>query len=261
MPVRNAALRRALAPAVAVVLVAVLATAAGALCPRVKFVDMGYKQFSIGWTMGVDERDIPNFGGYRVWVREVWMERWTLHRSYVWGETNPEATGYWSFQPFYIDSVRVYTSAEVLNAFPYQFSVTAFKRTDPDTAAEYACRRANTTDIVYPLHGQSEDLARIRVIPNPYRSSADWEHGGERRVVFIGLPPVGPPPQLAKATIRIYTTAGTLVRTLVHDDPDSAQKSWDLKNSSGEEVAPGLYIWDVDAGELGDVEGKIIVIK
>lgn len=253
MPVRNAALRRALAPAVAIVLVVVLASAAGALCPRVKSVDTGYKQFSIGWTMGVDERDVPNFGGYRVWVREVWMDRWTLHRSYVWGETNPEASGYWSFEPFFLDSIRVYTSAQLLNAFPYQFSVTAFNKTNPDTAAEYACRRANTTEVLYPLHGQSEDLGRIRVIPNPYRSSADWEHGGERRVVFIGLP--------AQATIRIYTTAGALVRTLRHDDPESDQESWDLKNADGEEVAPGLYVWDVDAGELGDIEGKIIVIK
>ena len=101
----------------------------------------------------------------------------------------------------------------------------------------------------------SNELDRIRVIPNPYRSSADWEYGGQRRVVFVGLP--------AAATIRIYTVSGTLVRTIVHDDPESDQESWDLRNSNsdGEEVAPGLYLWDVDAGDVGDIEGKMMIMR
>ncbi len=85
------------------------------------------------------------------------------------------------------------------------------------------------------------------------RSSADWEYGGQRRIAFIGLP--------SEATIRIYTVAGTLVRTLDHSDPQSDLESWDLRNEDGEEVAPGVYIWDVDAGELGDANGKVMIMK
>jgi hypothetical protein len=253
----NPVLRRAVAPALAALMVVAMASTAAALCPRVTFVDMGYKQFSIGWTMGVDERDIPDFGGYRVWVREVWMDRWNLQKSYVWGVTDTAAAGYWSFEPFYIDSIRVYTSQDAINAFPYQYSVTAFARTVTDTAvanaAERLCRAENASDVLYPLQGVSDDLEMIRVIPNPYRSSADWEYGGQRRVVFIGLP--------ATATIRIYTVAGALVRTLRHDNPESDQESWDLKNSDGDEVAAGLYLWDVDAGEIGDIEGKLMIMR
>lgn len=254
MLVRNPVLRRAVAPAVAAVLVAVLASSAAALCPRVTFVDMGDKQFSIGWTMGIDERDIPGFGGYRVWVRQAWVDTLSLAKSYVWGQTDTAAAGYWSFQPFYLDSIRVFTSLDAQNAFPYQFSVTAFNAGATGvTAEERACRAANTTELLYPGEGVTNNLKKIQVIPNPYRSSADWEYGGERRVVFVGLP--------GEATIRIYTAAGALVRTLDHENPDSDQESWDLKNTSGEEVAPGLYLWDVDAGEVGSIAGKMMIMK
>lgn len=254
MLVRNPALRRVVAPAVAAVLIAVPASSVGALCPRVNFVDMGDKQFSIGWTMGRDERDIPDFGGYRVWVRQVWVDTLSLAKSYVWGQTDTAAAGYWSFEPFYLDSIRVFRSLDAQNAFPYQLSVTAFNASTPGvTALERACREANTTAILYPGEGVTNNIKKIQVIPNPYRSSADWERGGEKSVVFIGLP--------AKATIRVYTAAGTLVRTLDHNKPDSDQESWDLKNASGEEVAPGLYIWDVDAGEVGSIAGKMMIMK
>lgn len=254
MLVRNPALRRAVAPAVAAVLVVVLASSAGALCPRVKFVDMGDKRFSIGWTSGIDERDIPDFGGYRVWVRQVWVDTLTLAKSYVWGETDTAAAGYWSFQPFYVDSIRVFTSRDAQNAFPYQFSVTAFNASAPEvTAAERVCREANASAILSPGEDVTSNLKKIQVLPNPYRSSADWEYGGERRVVFVGLP--------GSATIRIYTAAGTLLRTLDHENPGSDQESWDLKNGSGEEVAPGLYLWDVDAGDVGSISGKMMIMK
>jgi hypothetical protein len=254
MLVRNPALRRAVAPAVAAVLIAVLASSAGALCPRVTFIDMGDKQYSIGWTMGVDERDIPDFGGYRVWVRQAWVDTLILAKLYTWGETDTAAAGFWSFDPFYQDSIRVYTSHNAQNAFPYQFSVTAFSASTPEvTVAERACREANVSALLSPGEPVTNNLKKIQVIPNPYRSSADWEYGGERRVVFVGLP--------AKATIRVYTAAGTLVRTLSHDNPGSDQESWNLKNASGDEVAPGLYMWDVDAGAVGSISGKMMIMK
>lgn len=254
MLVRNTALRSAVAPAVAAVLVAVLASSAGALCPRVHFVDMGDKQFSIGWTMGKDERDIPDFGGYRVWVRQVWVDTLSLAKSYVWGETDTAAAGYWSFEAFYLDSIRVFTSLDAQNAFPYQFSVTAFNGSTPQiTATERACREANATGILYPGEDVTDNISKIQVIPNPYRSSADWESDGQRRMVFIGLP--------GEATIRIFTAAGALVRTLDHQNPDSGQESWDLTNASGEEVAPGLYLWDVDAESVGSISGKMMIMK
>ncbi len=238
---------------VAVLLVCVLSTAATAeLCPRVKYITLENKTLEIGWTMGVDERDIDDFGGYRVWIREVWnSEDFGLAREYVWGETDTSAAGYWDFEPFYEDSIRVYRRTDLQNAFPYMLSVTAFE--EGVTAVNDSCLLANASDIVSPRIGAQSELARIQAIPNPYRSSADWEYGGERRVMFVRLP--------GKATIRLYTPSGQLVRTLRHDDPLDDQEPWDLRNSDGEEIAPGVYVWAVEADGLGTATGKIMIIK
>jgi len=251
----NLGLRRAAALAMAVALVAVLASASAAFCPRVKYIEPGDKRASVAWTPGIDERDIPDFGGYRVWIRDAWrVDELELIREYRWGVTDTAASNYWDFVPFYEDSVRVFETTALQNAFPYEFSVTAFRASHPEPdSLELACREANTSNLVYPREGVTTDLDKIQAIPNPYRSSADWEYGGQRRIAFVGLS--------SQATVRIYTTAGTLVRTLRHDDPDSDLESWDLRNDDGEEVAPGLYIWDVDAGELGSISGKVMIMK
>ncbi len=242
--------RRAL---VAVVFLCVFASVAAAdLCPRVKYVALDDQMIEIGWTLGVDERDIENFGGYRVWVREVWnSEDFGLAREYIWGETDTSAAGYWNFEPFYIDSVRVFRQTNYQNAFPYMLSVTAFE--EGVSAINDSCLAANSTNEVSPRVGQQTQLSKIQPIPNPYRSEADWEFGGERRIVFVGLP--------GKVTIRIYTPAGKLVRTLAHEDPSNDQMSWNLRNTDGDEVAPGVYVWSADAEGIGTAAGKMMIIK
>jgi hypothetical protein len=208
----------------------------------------------------IDERDIPGFGGYRVWSREVWrLDEFDMAREYIYGEDDTLAAGYWSFQPFYVDSIKAYT-ASVQNAFPYEFSVTAFMSGVAESV-NYDCLEANRTGILYPLEGVKSNLSNVQVIPNPYRASADWEYGGQRRVTFIGLP--------STATIRIYTVAADLVRTLEHADPESDQEFWDLRTKNGDEVAPGVYIWAVEADVPGDssetvtltAQGRLLVIK
>jgi hypothetical protein len=100
--------------------------------------------------------------------------------------------------------------------------------------------------------GTRGDLKAVRCIPNPYRGAADWEYGGQRRVTFIGLP--------EQATIRIYTVAADHVRTLDHADAASDIEFWDLRNSDGEDVAPGVYMYQVESqGET--IEGKVMIIK
>jgi hypothetical protein len=229
------------------------------LCPRVKFVSPGDQCLQIGWTMGIDERDIIDvygveFGGYRVWVKRLWNDdEFFLAREYVWGEEDPSAAGYWDLDPFYEDSIRVYTDSLAQNAFPYMLSVTAFEAGVNSVNDSCLVDNSEFAGIVYPRDGKQDILSRIQAIPNPYRSSADWEHGGERRIAFVRLP--------GTATIRIYTASAKLVETLNHEDPESDQESWDLKNSDGEDVAPGVYIWSVEAPGLGSITGKIMVIK
>lgn len=105
------------------------------------------------------------------------------------------------------------------------------------------------------------ELQRITVVPNPYIGSAAWERRslfttgrGDRRIDFIHLPAV--------CTVRIYTVAGYLVKTLTRNAglADGAL-SWDLVTDDGMDIAFGLYIYHVDAPDIGEHIGKFAVIK
>ena len=98
------------------------------------------------------------------------------------------------------------------------------------------------------------------VVPNPYLGSASFEPErfavsgrGERRVEFRAIP--------TGASIRIYTVRGALVQTLEQDGGTASAVPWDLRTRDGLEVAPGLYIFHVDAGDAGTFVGKLAIVK
>jgi hypothetical protein len=106
-----------------------------------------------------------------------------------------------------------------------------------------------------------DQLSEIAVVPNPYVAAARWEPTrlyatgrGERRIFFIHLP--------QKCTIRIFTISGELVQTLEHNSSmiDGAH-SWDLRSKDGLDIAPGIYIYHVDAGSIGKKIGRFAIIK
>jgi hypothetical protein len=79
---------------------------------------------------------------------------------------------------------------------------------------------------------------------------------GDRQVQFINLPPV--------CTIKIYTIAGELVKTIEHEESFwNGREPYNLLNKENMEIAYGVYIWHVDASAvgLGDKIGKFAVIK
>jgi len=110
---------------------------------------------------------------------------------------------------------------------------------------------------------------RPYVVPNPYIGAASFEPArfavsgrGERRIEFRAIP--------LGSTIRIYTVRGELVRTLQHDGRrlgDTIIGSvdgfvpWDLRTKDNLDVAPGLYIFQVEAPGVGTDVGKFAVIK
>ncbi len=98
------------------------------------------------------------------------------------------------------------------------------------------------------------------VVPNPYVGAASFEPGlfatsgrGDRRIEFRGIP--------QQCTIRIYTVRGDLVQTLTHDTSTDGFVAWDLRTKDNLDVAPGLYIYHVDAGPIGSFIGKFAIIK
>jgi hypothetical protein len=105
------------------------------------------------------------------------------------------------------------------------------------------------------------DMGNITVVPNPYISSSSWERRslfttgrGDRRLLFTHLP--------AQCTVRIYTVAGYLVKTLSKDSNASdGSLAWDLVTDDGMDLAYGLYVYHVDAPGIGEHIGKFAVIK
>ena len=106
-----------------------------------------------------------------------------------------------------------------------------------------------------------QQLDKIKVVPNPYISAASWEvrnlnstGRGARRIDFIHLP--------ALCTIRIFTLAGALVKTLYKDSGfTDGTVSWDLVTEDGMDAAYGVYIFHVDSPGIGEKIGKFALIK
>ena len=98
------------------------------------------------------------------------------------------------------------------------------------------------------------------VVPNPYIGSASFEPArfavsgrGDRRIEFRAIP--------LGSTIRIYTVKGDLVQTLRQDGTTNGFVAWDLRTKDNLELAPGLYLYHVDAPGVGTTVGKFAVIK
>jgi len=98
------------------------------------------------------------------------------------------------------------------------------------------------------------------VVPNPYVEAASFEPArfnvsgrGERRMEFRALP--------VNATVRIYTVRGELVQTLHQDGSQGGFVVWNLRTKDNLDVAPGLFVFQVDAPGVGTSIGKFAIIK
>lgn len=147
-----------------------------------------------------------------------------------------------------------------------------------------------TQSSVYFITGPDAEQARgrrVSVFPNPYRGESSFDGrdatgalNPRRRVLwFVNLP--------QRATVKIFTLAGDLVRTYEHNaatyrgteaagiSPDAADLSqgrylvtggsmvaFDLLSENRQEIATGLYLFSVEDRDTGDTQqGKFLVLK
>jgi len=108
---------------------------------------------------------------------------------------------------------------------------------------------SNPTPVTY----QVPDLSQVRVYPNPWRID---KHASHPTITFANLP-VG-------AAVKLFTTSGHEVKAL---SEVNGLATWDLKNSSGDKVASGIYVYLITVGDTGyggsaqKLKGKVAVIK
>lgn len=102
----------------------------------------------------------------------------------------------------------------------------------------------NTFGVFAVMAATGDSFQQAYPFPNPYRRSS-----GEG-VTFTNLS--------ARASLRLYTSSGRLVRFLEETDGDG-QLRWDVANSDGESLAPGVYAYEIQS-DAGRRRGKIVVL-
>ena len=161
-----------------------------------------------------------------------------------------------------------YTGTDTMATWTFVFNDSAIWRTgdivqltlaDPDTfplpvvAGEdifgFSLKGETTGDI----DDAKARLDIINVYPNPYLAHNVTETGlHQEHVTFINLP--------EECTIRVFSVAGQLIRTLEHDDLTDGTHRWDLRNENNLPVASGLYIAHIDAPNVGEKILKMAII-
>jgi hypothetical protein len=243
---------------------------------------------------------ILDFAGYRVWRAEQWErpegstgptpELWILLAEYRLPRYIEPRTGHIDLslardgavtapcdtvdvaKGRYLYPVGYYQHRDehVLPGFTYFYSVTAFDMNDtgdlnPRTgeAEKFSieCRHVATSEqAVVPGTNPVDGIGEVYVVPNPYYGNARWDLVPNPRdptgthVDFMNLP-TGP------WTIRIYTLAGDLVRTLDNDSGnDIGQVKWDLVSRNGQDIVTGVYLYSVES-RYGSQVGKFLILK
>jgi len=150
---------------------------------------------------------------------------------------------------------------DVVNGLAYRYCVAAYNigqvipppvenspNSDPSIVGD------NTVEVVPLAPVSTASLDSVKVVPNPYLSANEWETKfNERELHFIHLP--------TQCTIRIYNSAGELVDKLDHNNGTSME-IWNLRSSSNQEVAPGLYFYHVASeNPKAEIINKFIIIK
>jgi hypothetical protein len=105
---------------------------------------------------------------------------------------------------------------------------------------------------------RSDDLGRIKVVPNPYLVSSRYEKEYGilrkeplRQLKFNNLP--------AKCTIYIFSLSGDKVQTIEHNS-DNGTETWDMRTAGNREIAPGVYIYLVKT-DTAEKTGRFAVVK
>jgi len=158
-------------------------------------------------------------------------------------------------------TARIYVDAGALVGFPTEYAVTSID-TVRQVNADFYESPIDSSQIVRltPATPPEDNLEQVGVVPNPYKESAQWDPAAnQRQIHFIHLP--------ASSTVRIYTAAGELLRTLTQNpnaNPGgvSGDLVWDLKNDRGKTVVSGIYIYTVHPPDgRTPKKGHFVIIK
>ena len=162
-----------------------------------------------------------------------------------------------------------YEDTDVLNGFIYYYDLVTYKIADGEIVESRRLRDINNIENQSGSQGiqpttvaaaNEAALDLIKVVPNPYVISAEWDTHrlgntpfGEpiRNLAFTHLP--------TPCTVRIFTVDGDLVNTLEHTAA-TGRLEWNLLTSERRPVVSGIYFYHVES-DLGEKTGRFAVIR
>jgi len=128
-----------------------------------------------------------------------------------------------------------------------QFTIRTYKPFREEIYYEFSTNQANYSNTA------GIDLNQIRVVPDPYIVSNEWETSQfGKKLMFNHLP--------SECKITIYTVSGDHIVDLYHDD-NKGFMFWDMRTKNDQFVAYGLYVYVVSLPDGRQKIGKFLVIK
>ena len=145
--------------------------------------------------------------------------------------------------------VSTYVDRDFYPGLLYSYAITV---ANPAGEESQLSQSVNVTIPEETIASPELNLDKVIFVPNPYRLN-----GGSQPMEFRNLP--------HRATIRIYNSTGDLIKQIDHRSNTSIQR-WNGRNEVGEQVAPGIYVYHIEAlreGQRGKnwVSGKFAVIR
>ena len=145
------------------------------------------------------------------------------------------------------DTLKIFTTKPFTqnDKFIFRFDENNLPRVDTDTARS--------------------ELDDILVIPNPYKVTNIFEGTStltnrqqNRELHFTGIP--------APSTLRIFTASGVLVREIEIQEQDLTSQFggtyiWNMLTKDNLEISYGIYLYHIEASDIGEKLGKFAVIK
>ena len=102
-----------------------------------------------------------------------------------------------------------------------------------------------------PKRTAALDLTHIRAYPNPFKPGSGGDYDSDK-INFDGL--------TQDAHIAVYTLAGEKVVDLNKND-ESDLLEWDARNSNGEPVAGGVYVYKITNSKGEKRSGRVAIVR
>ena len=167
-----------------------------------------------------------------------------------------------------IPDTTAYTDYDVDGGRQYYYYVTAYDDGSQNTDGLFPGQSLESSrylnrNVIYavePSRLPTKSLDNVVVVPNPFDTRAmRWDNPNE--IKFMGLP--------YKATIRIYTLSGDLIKIIQH--PSEAKyighsEPWDQVTDDNMLITSGTYVyhvegWDENDNYLGTTTGVFVIVR